>query len=187
MKTIKQKKYVEIRKFPRFSGSFHTWRSTIFIDQENSLSFNFLVFSKGKREAVKRFLFLKLLWDNLSVIEYELFLTLLSDKDAMLWSFLKFLNYVPKSILRRKILVATRLLLIEVPTRESYIGYRGMCIEIQKETRRLKKAKKFSGYIKSLSSRGKNSGEQGIEPYSPSPADFVDNIDQDSLWDRLLG
>ena len=180
-------KFREIRRFPRFHGGFHTWRSTIFVDQENRSKVDFLVFSSGKREAVKRYLWLKLVWSSLSRIEFELFLNLLGDSDYKEWGYLKLSLSMSKLSLRKNLIMAEVFFDQEISLKKSWIGIQRLRIEIQKETRKLPKTKKFSGYIKSLSTRGKSSnGSTGIEPVLSSPYDYVDKIDQESFWERLL-
>jgi hypothetical protein len=177
----------EIRRFPRFPGGFHTWRQMIFIDQERRSKDVFLVFSSGKREAVRHHLWLKLVWDQLSKIEFELFLSLLKDSDYIYWSFLKLLTFVPKRILRTNLNKAEKLLGLPITSRESYLGSRRISIEIQKETRSLPKTKKFSGYIKSLASRGKSKlGVSRIELETSASTDFVIENDQFVIWEALL-
>jgi hypothetical protein len=180
-------KVVETRKFPRFKGRFFTWRQTIFVDQENRSKANFLVFSSGKREAVLRYLWLKLLWDNLNRIEYELFISSLTDHDYMKWSFLKLLQQIPKDLLRQRLSSIDPLLTQGNLGRNNYLNSKGICIEIQKEIRKLPKTKKFSGYIKSLASRGKSSlGGGRIELPPTDPAAYSSEEDQFLVWERLL-
>jgi len=175
------------RRSPRFRGGFFTWRSTIFTDQENGVKAVFLVFSSGKREVVKRYLWLKLVWDQLTKVEFELFLTLLKDSDYLYWSFLKLLVFVPKKILRKNLVKNEIKLKLPASTRESYIGYLRINIEIQKEFRNLPKPPKFSGYVRSLAAKGKSlPGEKGIEPISSVPSEYQDNIDYYQLWEALL-
>lgn len=176
-----------IRKFPRFRGRFFTWRATIFVDQDNRFKSNFLVFSSGKREAVLEYLWHKLVWDSLTRIEYELFILTLKDNEYKKWNFLKFLLEYDKVQLRKRLISAETILGSKISSREKYLGYKGISIEIQKETRRLPKTKKFSGYIKSLASRNKSPrGESRIELDSMSKPDFVVEEDQDYLWGFLL-
>ena len=180
-------KYKEIRRFPRFPGGFHTWRSTMFVDQENRSKVDFLVFSSGKREAVKRYLWLKLVWSSLSRIEFELFLNLLGDSDYKEWGYLKLSLSMSKLSLRKNLIMAELFFDQEISLKKSWIGIQRLRIEIQKETRKLPKTKKFSGYIKSLSARGKSSnGRSGIEPDLTSPYDYVEKIDQESIWWAFL-
>lgn len=177
----------KIRKSPRFRGGFFTWRQTIFTDHENGVKAVFLVYSSGRREVVKRYLFLKLVWDQLTKIEFELFLTLLKDSDYLYWSFLKLLVFVPKKILRKNLVKNETKLGLPLSDRESYRGYSRVNIEIQKEIRNLPKPPKFSGYIKSLSARGKSlPGEKGIEPLSSVPSEYTENIDMLAYWEALL-
>jgi len=177
----------EISRFPRFQGGFHTWRQTIFIDQENRIKDVFLVFSSGKREAVQKLLWHKLVWDQLSKIEFELFIFLLKDSDYIYWSFLKLLAFIPKKILRKNLNVAEKRLNLPITSRESYIGLLRIRIEIRKETRSLPKTKKFSGYIKSLASRGKSQlGVSRIELETSASPDFVNETDQYIVWEALL-
>jgi len=177
----------KIRKSPRFRGGFFTWRSTIFTDQENGVKAVFLVLSSGKREVVKRHLWLKLVWDQLTKIEFELFLTLLKDSDYIYWSFLKLLVFIPKRFLRKNLVKNEAILGLPISSRESYRGSLRVNIEIQKEIRNLPKPPKFSGYIKSLASRGKSlPGEKGIEPLSSVPSEYQVETDYYLLWEALL-
>jgi len=178
---------MDIRRHPRFKGRFFTTKVTTFVDQENRLKVGFLVFSSGKREAVKKMLWLKLVHDQLTKIEYELFISLLDDKDAKIWSFLKLLIIAPKRLLRKRLIETETRLGQEISTRGSYIGTKSLSIEIQRETRRLPKTKKFSGYIRSLASRGKSQlGTGRIELPSIEIPDFKDEINQFALWEAWL-
>lgn len=182
-----KKQYKETRKSPRFHGRFFTWRVTRFTNQENGVKAVFLVFSSGKREVVKKYLWHKLVWDQLTKIELELFLVLLRDSDYAYWSFLKLLVFVPKKILRKNLNAAETKLGLPITNRESYLGLQRLDIEIQEEIRNLPKPPKFSGWIRSLSSRGKTlTGEKGIEPLSSAPSEYHEYIDFKQLWEALL-
>jgi len=173
-------------KFPRFKGRFFTWRQTILVDQENRSKDVFLVFSSGKREAVLHHLWLKLLWDSLNRIEYQLFITALSDQDYMKWAYLKASQTIPRLQLRSILIGLDPLLTQANLGRESYEGSKRIRIEIRKETRKLPKTKKFSGYIKSLSSRGKTGLKTGgIEPPATDQSAYFEE-DQFLMWERLL-
>lgn len=181
------KKVTEIRKFPRFPGSFHTWRLTSFVDQENRLKAGLLVFSSGKREAVKSFLWHKLVWDQLTKIEFELFIGLLKETDYREWNFLRSLLLIPIKSLRENLNSAEISLNQEETSQVRYQGYKRIRIEIQREIRSLPKTKKFSGYIRSLAARGKNKlGSSRIELDALSKTDYVDEINKDELWKLLL-
>lgn len=177
----------EIRKFPRFKGRFFTFRVTTFVDHENRSKASLLVYSSGKREVVKRALWLKLLHDQLTKIEFELFIYLVGEKDYKIWSFLKLLIKSPKSQLREKLLASERQLGEQESSRSSYQGTLRINIEIQREIRRIPKTKKFSGYIKSLAARGKSKpGTKRIELLSTITEDFKEHIDLYELWEFLL-
>lgn len=177
----------KIRKSPRFRGGFFTWRSTIFTDHEKGVKAVFLVYSSGRREVVKRYLFLKLVWDQLSKEEFEFFLTLLKDSDYAYWSFLKLLVFVPKKILRKNLVEVEKQLGLPLSNRESYLGYRRVNIELQKEIRNLPKPPKFSGYIRSLAARGKSlPGERDTESLTSVAFEYQENIDMFNYWECLL-
>jgi hypothetical protein len=186
--TRKNDEPVETRKFPRFKGRFFTFRAVVLVDQENRVQSSLLVFSSGKREVVKRYLWLKHVWDQLTRIEYELFILLLTDKDHKEWSFLKLQTEFSKAELRFS-LINSEILNGDdrLSLRESYLGIKNIHIEIQREIRILPKTKKFSGYIKSLASRGKSKGaEKGIEPLSADPSTYIVDEDQFLLWESRL-
>jgi hypothetical protein len=123
-------------------------------DRENSTEEVLLVYSSGSREAVRKFLWLKFLWSQLSREENLLFLCLLRDSDEKEWAVLRLLNQISKRELRRRLLRAETFLGQEVSEKQRLSGYYQLRIEITKETRRLPKVKKFSGYIKSPSAAG---------------------------------
>lgn len=177
------KDQLDTRLSPRFKGRFFTFRATILIDQDNRSKASYLVFSSGKREAVAQYLWCKHVWDQLTKIEYSLFLMLLKPTDFKKWNFLKLQIKFSKSALR-KTLIAEEKRLGDVETsRERYLGIKHLSIEIQKEIRSLPKTKKFTGYIRSLATRGKSTGTKtGIEPVSLEPSDFIVHEDQDRQW-----
>jgi len=156
-------------------------------DQEKGLREDFLVFSQGKRESIFRKLWLKLVWDELTSIELELLIYMLRPIDYKVYAFLKAKNLIPKIVLREKLLETETLLGETVSTRENYRSSRGQKLEIQKETRRLPKPKKFSGFIKSLSSRKGSIGAGRIElPTNSDPGVVIDHEAKEELWFLLL-
>jgi hypothetical protein len=178
---------MNIRRSPIFKGRFFTFSVSIFVNQEKRFENRFLVFSSGKREAVINYLWCKHVWDQLPKIEFELMLLLLRPQDYKKWSFLKLQNEFSKKELRKKLLLAEHELEGKMTTRQMYLGIKDLGIEIQKDLRNLSKTKKFSGYIKSLSSRGKSKGgEKGIEPLSSDPSTYIVDEDQNLLWEHRL-
>lgn len=178
---------LELRKHPRFKGRFFTFRAQIYIDQDNRSKASFLVFSSGKREAVMDYLWSKHVWDQLTKIEYELFILTLGPTEFKKWNFLKLQIEFSKLDLRKSLTETEHRLGTKETNRERYLGIKHLNIEIQREIRILPKTKKFSGYIKSLAQRGKSSStEKGIEPLSPDPLEYFVQEDQDLLWERWL-
>jgi hypothetical protein len=181
------KKYQGKRLFPRFPGKFFTWRATIFVDQENRSKDVLLVFSSGKRDSVKEYLWLKLVWNQLTSIEYLLFLSILKETDYREWNYLKFLLEIPVSTLRKRLMAGEQKKGLVPSSKERYNGYLRLRVEIQKETKRLPKTKKFSGYIKSLAQRGKSKlGSGGIEPPKTSLPEYKLEENQDVIWSLFL-
>jgi len=177
----------DVRKHPRFKGRFYTVRVTFNTDQEKGFSEEFLVFSQGKRESVFRKLWLKLLWDELTSIERMLFIYMLRPIDYKVYAFLKATNSVSKIVLRKRLLIIESILEENVSSRENYRSSRGQKLEIQVITRRLPKPKKFSGYVKSLSSRKGSIGAERIElPTITVPSEMIDHEAKETLWYLLL-
>jgi hypothetical protein len=174
------------RSKPRFSGSFHTWRVTISTDREKGTVENFLVFSSGKREAVSNYLWLKFLWNELTRTEFNLFLILLNETyDEKKWSFLRLLTYKSRKELRRNLIKIEEILGEVTSNRERYLGYKGIRIEIHRETRRLARVPKFSGYVRNISSLGrtkKSSLSDVLSEVMDTDYKFNEKID----WDLLL-
>lgn len=95
-----------------------------------------------------------MLWDQLTNEEFLLFLLSLKDSDDMKFAFLKANTLISKKILRERLIVIQSALGIEPDNRSKYTGYKRMRIEIQKISRGLPKPKKFSGYVRNISSLG---------------------------------
>lgn len=127
---------------------------TLNTDDNNRYKEVFLVFSSGKREAVKKFLWHKHVWSQLSQEEYLLFLALLTERDEKMWAFLRLLNNESKRTLRTRLNKVEKLLGDNVTSREALEGLYSIRIEFRKERRKLPVTKKFSGYIKSPSAAG---------------------------------
>lgn len=141
-------------RIPNFKGSFRTWAVTLSTNREKSTKDVLLVFSSGKREAVLEFLWLKFLHSQLTRIEFELFIATLKDSDEKKFAVLRLLNEISKRELRKRLISIERLIGDKESSKIRLEGYYRLSIEIRKETRRLPKVKKFSGYIKSPSSMG---------------------------------
>lgn len=138
--------------WPTFKGPFFIWRVNFNTDGYSSTSDDFVVLSSGRRQAVHRYLWLKLLYDELSSKEFLLFLSMSETlKNNEIVGFLRAKLEVPKTVLRQRLLELEALLGKPLSSRDSYIGYRRMRIDILTERRKLPKTPKFSGYIKNNS------------------------------------
>lgn len=145
------------RNYPKFSGVFFSWRVVLSTDHEKGFQDVLFVFSSGKREAVLEYLWLKFLWDQLSSDENLLFLMTLKETDYKKWAFLKVLLQSNKKTLRSRLNQIESKSGLEVSSRVRYQGHKRIRIEIQKESRRLPKPKKFSGYVRNISAIGSKS------------------------------
>lgn len=98
-----------------------------------------------------------MLWDQLTSEEFLLLLLSLKETDDMKFAFLKANTQIKKSILRERLVAIQSKLGIDTDSRNRYTGYKRLSIEIQRITRRLPKPKKFSGYVRNISSLGTKS------------------------------
>lgn len=163
--------------FPRFSGSFKTFRVTVQTNREKGTQDNLVVYSSGSRPAVLKFLWYKFLWDELTKEEWKLFIILPESlNNPMIFGALRALQIKGKKEIRRKILNAPFLSYEERPLRTKYQGIKGLSIEIHEESRKLPKVPKFSGWIRSASSVGskRQRGPSFLEPLAIIENDYND-------------
>lgn len=173
-----------VPSLPRFSGKFFQFEKEYLNDRHNSVSFRFLVYSSGSQEKLFRLLWCKLVWDSLTREECELFLTSkISEKDYV-QEFIKNLQNSPKKLLRKRLLKHS-FLLDWVPTRDYYRGLRRIHYEIHRITRRLGKTKKYSGYVRNISSIGSKSPSNQWLDWStePDPSYFENKI---NIWSTIF-
>lgn len=145
------------RSKPKFKGSFFTWRTIISTNHEQGTQDVFLVFSSGKREAVLKYLWLKLVWAELTKDEFLLFVTTLKPSQVKEWAFLKALLRYPRGRIRSRLQELETLLGQKPSSQSSYLGYRRIRIDLQRWSRKLPKVKPYSGYVRNIASLGKNS------------------------------
>jgi len=98
-----------------------------------------------------------MLWDQLTSEEFLLLLLSLKDSDDMKFAFLKANTLISKKILRERLIVIQSILGEDPDSRSKYTGYKRLRIEIQRIKRGLPKPKKFSGYVRNISSLGTKS------------------------------
>lgn len=170
---------------PNFKGPFFRWNVNHEINREKGTLSRFVVFSSGKRHAVESYLWLKLVWDQLSRKEFNLFLSLPSTlQNDKIVGFLRSKLEVKTEVLRKRLVQVETLIGVKTSSRERYIGSKRLQIEIQMETIRLVKVPKFSGYVKNISSLGKSSRGQGSKP-EPT-GDFLFISEENLDWFEIL-
>lgn len=164
----------EAPRFPRFPGGFLTWSLKIDEPEGKPLERRLRVFSNGKRGTVFRYLWLKYLWDELTSQEYFLFISLPETiREPRILAFLKLRAQGISKITLRKSLVNWETLVGELfSSRETYQGLKGLRLEIWLIERRLRPAKKYTGYVKSISALGRGRrGESRFELLSATTDD----------------
>jgi hypothetical protein len=173
---------------PRFKGRFITTKVKLTTDHEKGMECRLIVYSKGSRQAIIKFLWLKFLWDQLTRSEFLLFLSIpevLSNEK--MFNYLSVINTIPKKIARRNLLKAEEYLEIEISSRERYQGIKDLDIEIYQETRNLPKPPKFSGYVKTPSSVGtKSSRGSSFLETTTDPDVIMKSLIEPISWYKLL-
>lgn len=174
-----------VRYKPNFQGSFRSWYVVLTTNREKGLSDRFVVFSSGKRRSVHKYLWHKLLWDELSKVEFLLFISMPETLSNMkMLGFLRCRLILNKKVLRQRVNKMEQILGEKVTSRSSYQGLKRLKIEIQMEEIKLPKVTKFSGYVKNISSIGRNSGGPRYIP-EPISEEFVEERESFD-WYELL-
>jgi hypothetical protein len=175
-------------RFPRFSGRFFTHSVRVNADHELGQEEVLIVYSKGSRSALVKFLWLKFLWDQLTREEFFLFINLNEVlNNEKIYNYLKVINEIPKRIARKRLLEVERKLQMDISSRESYQGIKYMSIEIYFQIRRLPKPEKFSGYVKTPSAVGtkSRSGSSFLET-TTDQNEILKSLIEPISWYRLL-
>lgn len=126
------------------------------IDRNTGTLRRWVVFSQGKRPTLVRFLFGKLLWDELNTIEREVFWHLREvTKDRTIYLSLKALALgIPKKLLRER-LKQLEFLGINFISRQQYLTLKGRVNWfLKEETITLRRVPKYSGYTKHYKDKG---------------------------------
>lgn len=142
--------------FTSFHGpmiSFHIVKS---IDREKGLLRRWTVFSQGKRSTLVQYLFGKLLWDELNVLENRVFWHLSEiTTDLTIYLSLKALVLGTSKRDLRKRLERSIFPELKFITRQQYLTLKGRVNWIfLEETVNLRKVNKFSGYTKHHKDKG---------------------------------
>lgn len=135
---------------PRFSGSFKTFTVSISSNRETGVEDRYFVFSQGSRSKVLNYLWLKLLWDELS--RKEIRLLMLTDLQSDLnFAILRSINSKGKKATRQRL---NQIFSDGSYSRERYQGFKRLDVEIYEFQSYLPKLPKFSGWIRSASATG---------------------------------
>jgi hypothetical protein len=132
-------------------------RIDVSIDRNTGLCRRYVLFSRGGRRVIINYLFGKLLWDELSVVERKLFLSLHEcTRDRTIYLSLKALVFgVPKSILRERLETLSKLGLCSYVSRQQYLSIKGQTLAVLfEETFTLRKVPKYSGYTRHYKDQG---------------------------------
>lgn len=163
--------------FPRFRGGYRTISVSVSTNREKGTKEVFLVYSQGSRGAIQKYLWYKFLWDELTKQEMELFLTMPETLiDPIKYAALRACLIIGKKKVRDRIVTTPFLDEKDKPTRTRYQGIKGFRIEISRETRKLPKVPKFSGWIRSSSTKGSKrpGGPSFLEPLAINEDDYND-------------
>lgn len=167
--------------YPSFKGAYKTFRVSCNTNRENGTQDRLVVYSQGSRPAVVKYLWLKYLWDELTKEEFELFLYLPEIlNDELRFAALRAVLLLGKKELRKRILDCPILDPADKPLREIYLGYKRLSIEIHRESRKLPKVPKFSGWVRSSSAIG-SKRQRG--PGLPEPLTIIENDYEDKKFD----
>lgn len=173
---------------PRFKGKFFTHVIRVNADHEIGQEEVLIVYSKGSRLALVKFLWLKFIWDQLSREEFFLFINLNEViNNEKMFNYLKVINEIPKKIARKNLLNSERKLSEEESSRDRYQGIKYMSFEIYIKIRRLPKPEKFSGYVKTPSAVGtkSRSGSSFLET-TTNQNEILKSLIEPINWYKLL-
>jgi hypothetical protein len=153
--------------FTSFRGPLNQFRVMQSIDHEQGISRFWTVFSQGKRSTLVKYLWGKLLWDELNKLERDLFFHLSEiTEDISIYLSLKALVLgVHKRDLRKR-LEQGSFLGLQFITRQQYLSIKGRVnFFLLTEVVHLRKVTKYSGYTKHYKDKGTLRPER-VENYS---------------------
>lgn len=139
-----------------FRGPLHSYHIVKSVDREKGLLRRWTVFSEGKRSTLTKYLFGKLLWDELNIAEKSVFWHLREiTSDTTIYLSLKALVFGVSKKLLRKRLESGSFLGFNFITRQQYLSIKGRVhFFLIEETVNLRKVPKFSGYTKHYKDKG---------------------------------
>ena len=143
--------------YTSFHGPMNQYQIVQYIDREKRTLRRWIVISSGKRSTLIRYLFGKLLWDNLNSLEQRVFwsLTEITTNQSIYLSLKALAENFEKKVIRKNLLNAPEFLGLEGISRQQYLTLKGRvnCI-FKEETISLRKGPKFSGYTKHYKDKG---------------------------------
>lgn len=165
-----------------FQGPLISFPIVESINREKSTLRRWIVFSQGKRSTLIRYLFGKLLWDELNSMEKRILFCLPEvTNDLTIFLSLKALNLgVSKRDIRKR-LENTPFPELKFISRQSYLSIKG-CVKFffKFEEISVRKVKKFSGYTKHHKDKGSLGPER--EFYFSEILDPYENVSEEKLF-----
>lgn len=168
-----------------FRGPLLSYPIVQSINRETSVLRRWIVFSQGKRSTLIRYLFGKLLWDELNKFEKEILFNLPEvTNDITIFLSLKALNLGTSKRDLRKRLEQSPFPDLYFISRQSYLSIKG-CVKFffKFEEISVRKTRKFSGYTKHY----KDHGSLGIERefYFSDTLEPYENVSEEILFHYL--
>jgi len=171
--------------FTSFRGPLKQYQIVQSINREKGTLRRWIVFSQGKRSTLVKYLFAKLLWDELNYYERMILFSLSEvTRDITIFLSLKALNLgIPKVKLRER-LRNSPFQELKFISRQSYISIKGRVnFFFYEEEINLRKTPKYSGYTKHYKDKGSLAPEKEeifsevLEPY--------ENVEEEILLNYL--
>lgn len=139
-----------------FRGPLIQYRILQSVDHEKGIARRWTVFSQGKRSTLVRYLFGKLIWDELNIQESRVFWVLPEvTTDLTIYLSLKALAFGLSRSLLRKRLEAGQIFGLKFISRQQYLTVKGRVnFFLIEEQVTLRRTTKFSGYTKHYKDKG---------------------------------
>lgn len=151
------------KELSSFRGPLNSYQIILSIDRNKGLLRRLTVFSQGKRSILIKYLWGKLLWDELNSEEARIFWSLPDvTKNKTIYLGLKALVLgVNKRDLRNRLEKASILFNLFHITRQQYLSIKGRVnFFFHEETVSLRRSTKFSGYTKHYKDKGSLGSER---------------------------
>lgn len=171
--------------FTSFRGPLLHFPIVKSINREIGILRRWIVFSQGKRSTLVKYLFAKLLWDELNSIERQVFWYLSEiTSDVTIFLSLKALNLgTSKKDLRRR-LEKSPFSELKFISRQQYISIKGRVnFFLYEEEINLRKPTKYSGYTKHFKDKGNLGTER--EYYLSEVLEPFENVKEEILLNYL--